>query len=72
MRGIISSRVPALVFGAGVAAALAFGATSAVAAPDTSAGEPYFCGFFVNLEGCEQCCGHLPNSWGTVCYCYPE
>jgi hypothetical protein len=65
-----SSRVPAFVFGAGVAAVLAFGANSALAAPSNDAGGRFFCGFYAWEEGCQQCCGKLQHSWeGIECYC---
>jgi hypothetical protein len=72
MRGIIPSRVPALVFGAGIATVLAFGATSAMAAPGQKAAEPFFCGFHAYEESCNQCCGRFEASWqGIECYCDP-
>ena len=68
-----SSRVRSLVFGAGVAAALAFGATAAVAAPDSDTGQQFFCGFYASLESCDQCCGGYQASWeGIECWCGPD
>jgi hypothetical protein len=73
MRKILPLRVPRLMFGAGVAAALAFGAGSALAAPAKDVGEQFFCGFHINLESCEQCCGMYQATWaGIECYCGPE
>lgn len=71
MRGITFSRVPALVFGFCVASTLAFGVTSAVAAPEQDRAGQYFCGFYDSWEGCVQCCGgDVPPSWeGIECYC---
>jgi hypothetical protein len=73
MRAIIPFRLPALVFGAGIAAALTFGATSAVATPREQTADRSFCGFHAYLESCEQCCGGLQASWeGIECWCGPD
>ncbi len=72
MRRITPSRFPALVAGTTIAAALAFGATSAVAAPEKAA-DRFFCGFHAYLESCEQCCGMYQASWeGIECWCGPD
>lgn len=71
MRRIAS--VPTLFFGAGIAAVLAFGATSAVAAPGEYRGERFFCGFHAYEESCQQCCGKFQASWeGIECWCGPD
>ena len=73
MRTIIPLRVPRLVFGAGVAAALVFGAGSAMAAPAKDTGQQFYCGFHFYLESCEQCCGKFQASWeGVECWCGPD
>jgi hypothetical protein len=73
MRSINSFRISSLVFGAGIAAVLAFGATSALAAPGRYGGEQFFCGFHVSFESCDQCCGrYVATWWGPECYCGPD
>jgi len=70
MRRITPFRLPALVFGAGIAAALTFGASSAVATPREVTANRYFCGYTVSSESCEQCCGGGLASWeGIECWC---
>jgi hypothetical protein len=73
MRKITSFRLPALVFGAGIAAALTFGATSAVATPREDTVNRFFCGFTDSTEACERCCGTRLPSWeGIECWCSPD
>ncbi len=70
MRRITPFRLPTLVFGAGIAAALTFGASSAVAAPQEQTANRYFCGFAAYEEACQQCCGRFQASWeGIECWC---
>ncbi len=73
MRRITSARVPTLVFGAGIAAVLTFGATSAVAAPGEYGGDRFFCGYYADEGSCQQCCGRFQASWeGIECWCGPD
>jgi hypothetical protein len=73
MRGITPFRLPALVFGVGIAAALTFGASSAMATPPDVTANRYFCGYIDSLDGCQQCCGNYQESWdGLECWCGPD
>jgi hypothetical protein len=66
-------RVPLLVFSAGIATALTFGASSVVAAPRTETGEQFFCGFTLSYDHCVRCCGRYVADWhGSECYCGPD
>jgi hypothetical protein len=73
MRGITTFRLPALVFGAGIAAALTFGASSAVATPREATANRYFCGFHYEEGSCIRCCGRFQASWEVnECWCGPD
>jgi hypothetical protein len=70
MRGTTPFRLPALVFGAGIAAALTFGANSAVATPREQTANRFFCGYTIDEGSCVGCCGRFQASWeGIECWC---
>lgn len=66
-------RLRAVVFGAAVAGALAYGGSSAVAAPAAAERETTFCGYFTSDYVCARCClGKGGNHYwdGSACYCF--
>ncbi|HEX6371373.1 MAG TPA: hypothetical protein VF006_20820 [Longimicrobium sp.] len=68
-------RLRTVVFGAAVATAMAFGATSALATPVSAAERAsmeYYCGNFSSAHYCAACCRAYPNYYwgGGPCYCF--
>jgi hypothetical protein len=68
-------RLRNVVFGTAVAATLAFGGTSALAAPASaaeSARMDKYCGYFSSATYCAACCRGYPNYYwgGGECWCF--